>query len=55
MPITNTQRLLEIVGDRLYDAERGEHARNTRLEGQCMYMISSLGPHQVVVKQPRIL
>jgi hypothetical protein len=47
--------LLEIVGDRLYDAERGEHTRHTRLEGQCMYMVSSLGPHQVVDKQPRIL
>jgi hypothetical protein len=35
--------VLEIVGDCLYDAERGEHTRNTRLEGQCMYMVSSLG------------
>jgi hypothetical protein len=33
----------------------GGHTTNTWLEGRCMYMFSSLGPHQVVVKQPRIL
>lgn len=43
------------VGDRLYDAERGEHATNTWLEGRCLCIGSSLGAQQVVVKQPRIL
>jgi hypothetical protein len=47
--------LLEIVGDCPYDAWGGGHTRNTRLEVQCMYMVSSLAPHQVVVKQPGIL
>jgi hypothetical protein len=49
--------VLKIVGGCQCDAEgaKGGNARNTRLEGQGMSMVSCLDPHQVVVKQPRIL
>jgi hypothetical protein len=54
LPRDKDHTMLEIVGACSYDAEERRHTRNMRLEGQCMYMVSSLGPDQIVVKLPRI-